>query len=305
MKENEAPDLSVVIVSWNTCELLARCINSLCADAATSRIALQVIVVDNASSDGTVDMLSECFPSIDVVALTENRGFAAATNTGIERAQAGDILLLNPDTEPLPGALTAMRSALHAMPHAGLVSGILLNPDRSIQSAGYRFPTLTQSFLDFFPLHDRLVASSLNGRYSAGDGLSPYAVDHPLGACMLVRRDVIDQIGLLDEEYFMYSEEIDWCRRIAAGGWTILIAPAASIIHYGGQSTRQASDAMFLQLHRSRARYFAQYHSHAYLRTVERMASAACWWAGRTDETRAQQLHSVSEIYRTGRGDDA
>jgi GT2 family glycosyltransferase len=190
------------------------------------------------------------------------------------------------------------------MPHVGLVSGILLNPDRSLQSAGYRFPSLTQSFLDFFPLHDRIVASSLNGRFKPGDGVTPYAVDHPLGACMLVRREVIDQVGLLDENYFMYSEEIDWCRRIGGAGWTILIAPAARIVHHGGQSTGQASEAMFLQLHRSRARYFARYHSGAYLRTVGRMANAAGWWARRHDSPRARQLQMVPEIYRSSRGDD-
>jgi GT2 family glycosyltransferase len=301
MTENQAPDLSVVIVSWNTRDLLARCLTSLNADG----VALRTIVVDNASADGTVDMLAERFPAVDVVSLSENRGFAAATNLGIRQAPDGDVLLLNPDTEMLPGALTALRSALHAMPHVGLVSGILLNPDRSLQSAGYRFPTLTQSFLDFFPLNDRLIASSVNGRFKPGDGVTPYAVDHPLGACMLVRREVIDQVGLLDENYFMYSEEIDWCRRITGAGWTILIAPAVKIIHYGGQSTSQASEEMFLQLHRSRARYFAHYHSRAYLRTVERMASAASWWAGRHDSPRAEQLQAVPEIYRRARGDDA
>jgi GT2 family glycosyltransferase len=305
MEATEAVDLSVIIVSWNTRELLARCLSSLYADAEASRIALQTLVVDNASSDGTVEMLAGRFPTVHVVALAENIGFAAATNTGIRHALAGDILLLNPDTELLPGALAGLCSALQAMPHVGLVSGILLNPDHSLQSAGYRFPTLSQSFLDFFPLHDRLVASRLNGRFQPGDGLSPYAVDHPLGACMLVRSTVVEQVGLLDEGYFMYSEEIDWCRRIAAAGWTILIAPTAQIIHYGGQSTSQVSDAMFRQLHRSRARYFAAYHSHAYLQTVERMASAASWCAGRRDNARGRRLREVSGIYRAARGDPA
>jgi GT2 family glycosyltransferase len=305
MEETEASNTSAVIVSWNTRDLLARCLDALYADAERSGITLQTIVVDNASSDGTVEMLAKRFPSVQVVARSENSGFAAATNRGIRQAASVDLLLLNPDTELLPGALAAMRSALHAMPHVGLVSGILLNPDHSLQSAGYRFPTLTQSFLDFFPLHDRLVASGLNGRFTPGDGLSPYAVDYPLGACMLVRREVIEQVGLLDEQYFMYSEEIDWCRRIAAAGWSILIAPAARIIHHGGQSTGQAPDAMFVQLHRSRARYFAHYHSGAYLRTVERMATVAGWWTSRRDAAQGRRLREVSALYRAARGDHA
>jgi N-acetylglucosaminyl-diphospho-decaprenol L-rhamnosyltransferase len=313
MEENEARDLSVVIVSWNTRELLTRCLASLLADAAASGITLDVIVIDNASADGSAAALAQHFPSITVEALEANTGFAAATNRGIRRASGGDILLLNPDTELLPGALAALRRALHSMPHAGLVGGLLLNPDGSLQSSGYRFPHLAQTFLDFFPLHPRLVGSQLNGRVPHGDGLSPYAVDHPLGACMLVRREVVERVGLLDECFFMYSEEIDWCRRIVAAGWTVLIAPAARIIHFGGQSTSQASDAMFLQLHRSRARYFRRYHSGTFLHSVELMARAAAWWAGsrssiegrRSEPTRAKALRSVSRIYREARGDDA
>ena len=310
MEENEAPDLSVVIVSWNTRELLKRCLASLLADAATSCITLEVIVVDNASSDGSAAELARRFPTITVDALDANIGFAAATNRGIRSLSGDNILLLNPDTELLPGALMALRRALHSMPHVGLVGGLLLNPDGSLQSSGYHFPTLTQSFLDFFPLHSRLVGSQLNGRVSPGDGRSPYAVDHPLGACMMVRRAVIERVGLLDEHFFMYSEEIDWCRRIIAGGWTVLIAPTAQIIHFGGQSTSQASGEMFLQLHRSRAYYFQLYHSDSFLHSVELMARAAAMWAEsrlsikghRSQPSRAKALRSVSQFYREARG---
>ena len=310
MEQNEARSLSAVIVSWNTRELLERCLASLLADAAASNITLEAIVVDNASADGSAAALAQRFPAVAVDALEENIGFAAATNRGIRRASGDDILLLNPDTELLPGALAALWRALHSMPHVGLVGGLLLNPDGSLQSSGYRFPTLTQSFLDFFPLHPRLVGSKLNGRVPPGDGLSPYAVDHPLGACMLVRHAVIERIGLLDEHFFLYSEEIDWCRRIVAGGWTVLITPAARIIHFGGQSTSQASQAMFLQLHRSRAYYFQRYHSDSFLHSVELMARAAAWWAKsrsiiegpRSRPTRANALRSVSRIYHEARG---
>src|SRR5699024_2504973 len=98
----------------------------------------------------------------------------------------------------------------------GMVAPVLLNSDGTFQSAGYRFPGLTQTVLDLFPIHPRLVESSFNGRFSAGDGLTPFRIDHPLGACMMVRRTVVDQVGALDTTYFMYSEEIDWCQRIKA-----------------------------------------------------------------------------------------
>lgn len=311
MQENESPELSVVIVSWNTRELLERCLRSLIADAKNSGISTETIVIDNASSDGSVAALRQRFPEVTLEALKENLGFAAATNRGIRRARGRDILVLNPDTEVLPGALSAMLRALHSMPHVGMVGPLLLNPDGSLQSSGYRFPNLTQSFLDFFPLHPRLVGSKINGRVSPGDGMSPYAVDHPLGACMLVRRAVVERVGMLDEQYFLYSEEIDWCRRIVAGGWTVLIAPSAHIIHYGGQSTSQAPAAMLLQLHRSRARYFQFYHSDAFLHSVELMARSAAWWSQVRDRgqpagenaSQTEVLRTASRIYREARGD--
>jgi hypothetical protein len=130
---------------------------------------------------------------------------------------------------------------------------------------------------------------------------------------MLVRRAVIERVGMLDEQYFMYSEEIDWCRRIVAGGWTVLIAPNAHIIHYGGQSTSQAPQAMSRQLHRSRARYFQRYHSEAFLHSIELMARTAAWWSevrvpGLSEGAnvgRTEVLCSASRIYREARGDNA
>ncbi len=312
---SKSTDLSVVIVSWNTRELLDRCRASLVDDAQRARIGIEIIVVDNASSDGTADWLQADHPDVTTVRLDRNAGFAAANNVGIRRASGRDLLLLNPDTEVLPGSLATLLRTLHSMPHIGMVSGLLLNPDGSPQSSGYRFPDLTQTFLDFFPLHPRLVGSRINGRVSPGDERTPYAVDHPLGACMLVRRDVVDRVGILDEQYFMYSEEVDWCRRIRAAGWSILIAPDARIIHHGGQSTGQMPEEMFLELHRSRARYFQRYHSPAFLSCVELMARAAgCWEATRvrmspstprTNGRRLRALRGAANTYAQARGEHA
>lgn len=275
-------DISVVIVSWNTRDLLSRCIASVIRQADEARLQVEIVVVDNASSDGTIDFINQEYPGITVIALQENRGFAAANNLGIARARGAEILLLNPDTEMLPGSLSALWQGLHASPRVGLTGALLLNPDGSLQSAGYRFPGLVQTFLDIFPVHPKLIGSRLNGRTPPGDGLSPLAIDHPLGACMLVRRAVIEQVGMLDDRYFIYSEEVDWCRRIKAAGWTILTAPAARVIHYSGQSTGQMPDAMFLHLHRSRNRYFRRYHSPAFVSAVGTMIRVgAAWQAAR------------------------
>jgi N-acetylglucosaminyl-diphospho-decaprenol L-rhamnosyltransferase len=268
-------DISVVIVSWNTRDMLLRCLASLADDAAGSGLAVESIVVDNASSDGSADAVRAFSPDVRVIALQANAGFAAATNTGLREGSGDAVLLLNPDTEIRSGALRAMWNALRASPRVGMVGPVLLNPDGSVQSAGFRFPGLRQVFLDLFPLHPRLVGSSLNGRYSEGDGMTPFAIDHPLGACMLVRREVVEQVGGLDDRFFLYSEEIDWCRRIKQSGWLVLTAPGARVAHHGGQSTRQSPTRMYEQLHCSRGIYFRRYHSAWFLRAARALIRLA------------------------------
>lgn len=300
-------DLSVVIVSWNTRDYLTRCLRSVSDEAKRARLSTEIIVVDNASRDGSADAVRNGFPDVVLLPLESNRGFAAATNEGIRRGSGRDVLLLNPDTELQHGSLEVLQRTLHAMPHVGLVSGLLLNPDGSRQSSGYRFPGLVQTFLDFFPLHPRLIASGLNGRVSPGDGITPYEVDHPLGACMLARHEVIERVGLLDECYFMYSEEIDWCQRLHQAGWTILVAPQARIIHFGGQSTKQAPAEMFLQLHRSRARYFGRYASPTFLTRAARLARVAGVLADRRGGWHSRDgdaYRTVAGIYEEARAGD-
>ena len=264
-------DLSVVIVSWNTRELLLQCLKSVYEEATASGLGVEAIVVDNASSDGSADAVREQFPEVTLLAMDENLGFAAANNLGIERSNGDAILILNPDTELCSGSLRALLATLHASSHVGMSAPVLLNSDFSFQSAGYRFPGLAQTMLDLYPLHPRLIASRFNGRYSAGDGLTPFQIDHPLGACMLVRRETIQDVGMFDPGFFIYSEEIDWCRRIHEAGWTILCGPAAKVVHHGGQSTGQLPDRMRSQLHRSRARYFQKHESAAFRRTLQRL----------------------------------
>jgi N-acetylglucosaminyl-diphospho-decaprenol L-rhamnosyltransferase len=257
-----ATDLSVVIVSYNTRDILRACLASI--ERSTS-IAPQVIVVDNGSADGSRAMVGAEFPAVQLIE-SENVGFAAGSNRGIAVASGRYIALLNPDTEVVDDALGVLVRFMDAHARAGLAGGLLLNPDGSIQPSAFHFPTLWMSFFDFYTINHRLINSRLNGRYPRAQYSRAFTIDHPLGACMIVRRAVIDQVGLLDESFFMYCEEIDWCLRIKGAGWEIWHVAGAPVIHHGGQSTRQFRNRMFVELHRSRYLLFAKHYSSLFCR---------------------------------------
>lgn len=266
------PTVAAVIVSYNTVALLRDCLASLRA----CRLSLRVVVVDNASRDGSAAMARAEFPEVAVVDAGHNAGFAGGTAIGLRAlgvpvagaaAQAAGaapdhILVLNPDTVVHPGAIEAMAAFLDAHPRVGLVGPRLLNPDGSPQPAAFRFPTLLMTALDLFPpgevLPGRLYNSWWHGRYPQERGGEPFPIDHPLGACMLVRAAVLREVGAMDEAYFMYSEEIEWCWRIRAAGWAIWQVPAARVTHVGGAATRQFRRAMQVALWRSRAQFVAR-----------------------------------------------
>jgi GT2 family glycosyltransferase len=247
-----APAMSIVVVSYNVASLLTRCLEAVLAEEVPG--GCEVIVVDNASVDGSAAIVRERFPAVRLVANATNAGFARATNQGLALARGRALLLLNPDTEPCPGALGALLDFLDRHPDAAAVGPALRNPDGTRQRACFRFPTLAMFFLDLFPLHPRLMESRLNGRYPAERRGRPFRIDHPLGACILIRREALDRVGPLDEGYFMYCEEVDWCWRARRAGWQIYHVPRAVVVHHGGQSARQAPEAMFIALYRSRLR---------------------------------------------------
>jgi GT2 family glycosyltransferase len=269
--------IAVVIVSYNTAGLLRRCLASLAGCA----LPLRVFVVDNASADGSAAMVRSEFPAAELIALDDNVGFARGTNVGIAALGflGAAVLILNPDTEVLPGAIEALAAFLDAHPRVGMASPRLLNPDGTPQAAAFRFPTPLMTALDLFPpgevLPGRLYGSWWHGRYAQERGDAPFPIDHPLGACMLLRPELIAQVGGLDEGYFMYSEEIEWCWRVRAAGWAIWQVPAAQVIHVGGASTRQFRWKMLVALYRSRARFAATHYSPA-----QRLAHTAVVRAG-------------------------
>lgn len=247
--------LSIVVINWNVAGLLDACLASIEHDLAASSRHAEVIVVDNASDERTYRQVVESRQVDRLIELETNLGYGAACNRGAAVANGSAVLMLNPDTIVQPGALGYLLQAMHIAPHIGLVAPLLLNHDGSLQSAGYRFPGTANLLFELLPLPARLYESPLNGRIHSGNGELPYEIDYALGAAFLVRTAAFQQVGGFDESYFMYSEEVDFQRRLAEAGWTRLLAPAARITHLGGQSTSQRPQEMESALWQSRARY--------------------------------------------------
>lgn len=276
-----APRLGIVVVSYNTCELLRRCLQS------TTEVTLpvEVIVVDNASTDGSPEMVRRDFPAVRLLANGENRGFAAATNQGLEivRDEVDFVLLLNPDAWLYPGAAEELARFLVAHPRVGVAGARLLYPDGRPQEGAWRFPTLLMAFFDLFPPHGpllgRLQTSFLNGRYQEERDDVPFPIDHPLGAAMMIRRETLAEVGHFDEAYWMYAEEVDWCRRCHAAGWAIWQAPAARVAHVGGASSSQFRGRSFVALHRSRLRFVGKWGDARHGRWYRRIIRLGMVWA--------------------------
>jgi N-acetylglucosaminyl-diphospho-decaprenol L-rhamnosyltransferase len=253
-------DLSIVIVNWNVRDLLRSCVTSI-LQSTSGFSDPQIIVVDNASSDGSVAMIQDEFPHVTVIPNTANRGFTVANNQGISIAQGRYVMLLNADTEALGDALSALTQYMDANPDVGLVGPQLLYPHGQVQSSRRRFPTKATLFLES-TWNQSLAPRSILERYyvldKPDDAITD--VDWVMGAAMLIRRPVIEQVGGMDEGFFMYSEELDWCHRIKAAGWRVVYYPLAQIVHHEGKSSEQAVPARHINFQRSKIRYTAKYH---------------------------------------------
>jgi N-acetylglucosaminyl-diphospho-decaprenol L-rhamnosyltransferase len=265
--EPEATALSVVIVNWNARELLARCLTSI--EAHLPEVPYEVWVVDNASQDGSAAMVREQFPGVRLLENEENVGFAAANNLAIRESRAYPepgrrsryTLLLNPDTEVRPRALQALVAFMEAHPQAGAVGARLLNPDGSLQPSCHPMLTPGREFWRLMFL-ERIWprASYPMHRWDTG---TPRQVEVIKGACLTLRGKALDQVGLLDAGYFMYTEEVDLCYRLAQAGWELWWVPEAEVVHHEAASTRQAAEAMYVELYRSKVRFYRKYGGEA------------------------------------------
>jgi N-acetylglucosaminyl-diphospho-decaprenol L-rhamnosyltransferase len=264
-------DLSIVIVSWNVAGLLHDCLQAILAPATEpdqsgvlhlGKYSIEVYVVDNASSDDSKEMVRETFPQVRLIVNPTNVGFTKANNVALEICRGRYLLLLNPDTRVVDDALVRMLDYMEAHPDVGVLGPQLRYGGGSLQSSRRRFPTLATAFFESTLLHQWFPTNHWAQAYKMADTPDDLVqdVDWVVGACMLVRAEAVGDVGLLDERFFMYSEEMDWCRRIVEAGWRVVYYPEAVVVHYEGRSTDQVVASRHVNFERSKILYFGKHH---------------------------------------------
>lgn len=350
------PDLSVVIVSWNVRDLLRECLrfvvgtpkgrgsrigtskgresvasldgSSLIPDPCS--LALEVIVVDNASADGSAAMVAAEFPAVRLIVSPVNRGFTGGNNLGLDAARGRYVFFLNPDTIASQDALVTLVDYLETHADVGVVGPQLRHGDGRLQSSRRRFPTLLTALFESTPLEwhwpanrwarwYRMEDQGSGGRGQAAGvkGASESVgeeVDWLVGAALMTRRAVLAQVGGFDEGYFMYSEELDWCRRVKAAGWRIVYLPGAQITHYEGKSSEQVVAARHIRFQTSKIRYFRKFHgprAAGFLRAfilgafaVEWGLEATKWLLGSKRALRRDRMAAYRQLLASGLVDE-
>jgi GT2 family glycosyltransferase len=264
----EKPVLSIVIVSWNVREDLRECLQSLLREEG-SRLEsgeIEIIVVDNASTDGTAEMVNLEFPQVKLLVNSQNLGYTKANNIGINHSRGKYILLLNPDTIVHQGALQALIDCAESHPEAGIIGAKLLNPDGSVQRSARSFPDIGAGLFRNTFLGRLFPNNPFVRRYLLTDfGYDEVReVDWVSGAAMLVRRDLIERIGSLDERFWAYCEDVDLCWRAWQAGYKVLFCPNAVITHKVGRSSDQRLVPSLIQHHKSMWLFYLKNYRHRY-----------------------------------------
>ncbi len=250
-------NLSILIVNWNTRDLLALCLRAI--PLAVGKWSHEVVVVDNGSTDGSPEMVRADFPWVRLIENGENAGFVRATNQAIAESRGDYLLLLNSDALAPPGSLARMVSLMRDLSDAGAVAPKLINPDGSFQASYARFPTLLSESLSAFGLNRRLWGPHHPSPPPRPDE-KPHPVDWAPGACLLLRRSAVEAVGPLDEGFWMYSEDTDLCYRIHRAGWKVYYLPDVEIVHFGGASSKQCRPESVGRLYRSKIRFFRKHY---------------------------------------------
>ena len=267
MKELSVIDLSIIIVSWNVQELLLACLESITAspiaidESDGDKPVVEIIVVDSASSDSTIAVVRDDFPQVKLLPQTENVGFTRGNNIGFELAQGRYLMMLNPDTEIVGDALTQMLNYMDTHADVGLIGPHTLNTDKSTQSSRRCFPTKTLAFFESTWLQPFAPKSMMTHYYLSDKPEDAILeVDWMQGSALMTRHEIYETVGGLDTNFVMYSEEMDWCKRIKDAGWRAVYLGTAQIIHHGGKSSEQIGAQKHIWFQESKLRYFKKHH---------------------------------------------
>jgi hypothetical protein len=252
-------DLSIIIVTWNCAEFVRNCLDSVLISAGN--LSLEIIVVDNDSSDETAKIVEQFYPQVNLIQNKKNLGYAKANNQGIQEATGEYILLLNPDTQVLEDALSLMYEFMQENPKVGALGPKLLNPDKTFQASCREFPTFSTLIWEFSGLSRLFPRSRIFGRWRMGyfDFDKPREVDQPMGSCLMLRRETLDDVGIFDENFGMFFNDVDLCFRIKKRGWKIYFYPDAKVIHHKGASTRKAKTKMIWLSHLAFYKFFKKH----------------------------------------------
>lgn len=256
-------DLSVILVSYRSPAQLLAGLRALRADADASGLALDVVVVDNDSRDGTLEILAREAPEVRVIANRENVGYARAVNQGLAATGGDFALVLNPDCEVRAGALRALLGHAAANPRTALTGPRIVNPDGTLEYSARAFPDHLTFFFNRYSLLTRLFPGNpCSRRYllSDWDHASVRSVDWITGACMLARRTAVAEVGGMDEAFFMFNEDVDWCRRMGQAGWAVDYEPAATVMHHVGASRSRVAARVIWSRHLGMIHYFRKHH---------------------------------------------
>jgi N-acetylglucosaminyl-diphospho-decaprenol L-rhamnosyltransferase len=254
-------DLSSVVVSYRSRDVLPDCLTALASQ--TRELTAETVVVDNASGDGMAEALARQFPAVRVIENPDNVGYARAVNQGIAATRGDLVLVMNPDCVLQPGALSELVGHLRSHQQAGVVGPKILNPDGTLEYSARSFPDHFTFLFNRYSLLTRLFPGNrFSRRYllSDWDRAAAREVDWLSGACLLVRRAAIERVGPMDEAFFMFNEDVDWCRRMKLGGWAVVCVPAAVAVHHVGASRRKVAARVIVERHRGMIRYLHKYH---------------------------------------------
>ena len=259
-QNHESIDVSIVIVNWNTKDYLIKCLRSIYE--TTKNLDYEIYVVDNGSSDGSPEAVMKQFPQVRLIRNNNNLGFARANNIAISKSSGRYICLINSDILVLNRCIKNLLTLMDSHPRVGLASPRILNPDRTLQPNWRKFPTLWRSLLRTFAV-DRLLPTSphfLGKSNNYWTNKPVRNVDVLMGCFWIIRRQAIAQVGLMDEDFFMYGEDIDWCKRFHKSGWDVVYYSNAEAIHFGGMSSSNEPIRFYIEIYKSRLKYWKKHH---------------------------------------------